>query len=225
MTCGIYMWKNRINGHSYIGLSKDIERRWREHSRLPFTSTRADDTNKAFYRAIKKYGVDNFEKIVLEECNESDLPDREKYYIKKYQTFIDKAHYNLTAGGDVPSPNARLTGEKHGMSKLTEKEVIFCRKAYSQGERSRAVYEKYFNQKIKYSGFLRMWHGKTWKHVMPEVFKHNPHKKAYNKSDRNKVIELYRQSGLTPSGFTQSKKCPVGVGTFYNMLKNPEFYK
>lgn len=32
MTCGIYMWKNKINGHKYIGYSKDIERRWREHS-------------------------------------------------------------------------------------------------------------------------------------------------------------------------------------------------
>ena len=29
MSCGIYKITNKINGHSYIGQSVDIERRWR----------------------------------------------------------------------------------------------------------------------------------------------------------------------------------------------------
>lgn len=224
MTCGIYMWKNKINGHKYIGYSKDIERRWKEHSRLPFTSTRKDDMNKAFYNAIRKYGVDNFNKIILEECQESSLKDREQYYISLYHTYTSKEDYNETPGGDGIGQNSILCGESHGMHKMTLDEVIFCRKQYWQGKRSKDIWNQYFQDTISYDGFLRMWHGKTWKKVMPEVFLINPHKGHYTAKDRDIITQRFLNSELNRHQFAISDDCYVGEATLYNMLDNPTFY-
>lgn len=43
MSCGIYKITNKINGHSYIGLSNNIEHRFNDHKTKPFSSTRKDD--------------------------------------------------------------------------------------------------------------------------------------------------------------------------------------
>ena len=47
------------------------------------------------------------------------------------------------------------------MAKLTEEDVIFCRKSYQEGKRSRDIYNEYFKDKITWGGFLRMWHEKS----------------------------------------------------------------
>ena len=218
------MWKNKINNHKYIGYSKNIERRWREHSNLPFNSKRKDDVNKAFYNAIRKYGVDNFDKIILEECPEETLKERESYYIALYNTYLSKQDYNETPGGDGIGSNSILQGEAHGMHKLTTDEVIFCRKQYKAGKRSRKIWEQYFQNKITYAGFLRMWHGNTWKTVMPEAFLINPHKKSYSAQDRDIITQRFLNSGLNRHQFAISNDCYVGEATLYKMLDNPSFY-
>lgn len=223
MTCGIYMWKNKINGHKYIGYSKNIERRWKEHSKIPFSKSRHNDDSVALYNAIRKYGVEAFEKIVLEECSEKELKEKEQYYIKLYNTFLSPADYNETPGGDGISPNATLQGENHAHI-LTEKEVIYCRKQYSKGKRSRDIWEQYFKDKITYYGFLNMWHGRSWKHVMPEVFQNNPHKAKYTKEDRDMITQRFLDSGLNRHQFAISDDCYVGEATLYNMLDDPTFY-
>lgn len=54
------MLTNKINGHKYIGLSKNIERRLNDHKNKPFSSKRKDDQEKALYNAIRKHGWENF---------------------------------------------------------------------------------------------------------------------------------------------------------------------
>lgn len=223
MTCGIYMWKNKINGHKYIGYSKNIERRWKEHSKIPFSKSYHNKDSVALYNAIRKYGVEAFEKIILEECSEKELKEKEQYYIKLYNTFLSPADYNETPGGDGISPNATLQGESH-VHILTEKEVVYCRKQYSDGKRSRDIWEQHFKDKITYYGFLNMWHGRSWKHIMPEVFQNNPHKAKYTKEDRDIITQRFLDSGLNRHQFAISDNCYVGEATLYNMLDNPTFY-
>jgi len=48
---------------------------------------------------MKKYGLDNFQYEVLEECKEQLLDEREQYYIQLYDSYITTNHnngYNLT---------------------------------------------------------------------------------------------------------------------------------
>ena len=51
--------------------------------------------------AIKKYGKQNFQKIILERCDSYDLlNDREKYWILKYNTTDPSIGYNIDIGGN-----------------------------------------------------------------------------------------------------------------------------
>ena len=85
----IYKITNCVNGKIYIGLTtRTLELRWKEHCR---------HNNQVIDKAIQKYGKDNFSLEILEECSDELLDEREKYWIKDYDSF--KKGYNITAGG------------------------------------------------------------------------------------------------------------------------------
>lgn len=93
LKCGIYSITNKKTGQKYIGQSKDITRRFWQHKNQGQSASRID-------RAINKYGADKFNFEILEECKPSELNELETKYIKKYNTYEDENHYNLTSGGD-----------------------------------------------------------------------------------------------------------------------------
>lgn len=94
MSCGIYKITNLVNGHSYIGQSIDIARRWRAHR----SYNKTEVGHRPLYRAFEKYGLDNFSFEIIEECDKKFLNEREQYWINYYDTFYNG--YNLTEGGD-----------------------------------------------------------------------------------------------------------------------------
>lgn len=59
---------------------------------------------------------------------------------------------------------------------------------------------------------------------MPEVFKHNPHRAKYGKTDCLEITKRFQQSGLSLSAFCKTNECYVGYGTLYKMIHEPEFY-
>lgn len=95
--CGIYAWENKINGKRYIGQSTDCEKRRREH--IYTAKYGGKDSNRALYRAINKYGIDNFLFYIICECEPSELNDKEKFFINEYDTMGING-YNMTSGGD-----------------------------------------------------------------------------------------------------------------------------
>lgn len=209
----------------YIGFSNNPERRFNDHKSNSF-NLKSKDYNEAIHKAIRKYGLENFEFNIIE----NNIPtlekakEQEKYWIKYYNTYENRAHYNETPGGDSVGVNNIHLGEKHGLAKLTTEEVIYCRKCYTKGLRSRDIYNLKFKNKMTYSGFLRMWHGKNWSHIMPEVFNHNPHPGKYGEKDRDIIIALFKESGLTINQFLKTSECYVGYGTLWKMINTPEFY-
>ena len=90
----VYRAKNKINNKSYIGITtKTLEHRKRTHEKA------VKYVNRKFYNALSKYGFDNFEWSVLEECNSiTELENKEVYYIEKYDSLNNG--YNLTSGGE-----------------------------------------------------------------------------------------------------------------------------
>lgn len=92
----IYKIENKINGKIYIGKTlKTIEERWREHCK-DFQRERCE--KRPLYSAMNKYGIENFIIEEVEQCEESILSEREKYWIEYYGSF--KYGYNATIGGD-----------------------------------------------------------------------------------------------------------------------------
>lgn len=69
----------------------------------------------AINRAYEKYGIENFKKTILENCNELNWEEREKYWIKKLGTY--KKGYNMTVGGEG---SIGLKMSKESKSKISE---------------------------------------------------------------------------------------------------------
>ena len=176
---GIYKFTNKINSNSYIGQSIDIEKRRKQHIQRAFCSTEGNkEYNKTFYRAIRKYGVENFSFEILKICPQDELNDWELYYINLYDTYHHG--YNEDEGGGM-SLHIK-DGERHPRHKLTEMEVYNIREAYGEHQIKEEVYEKY-KDKIGPSGFHKIWNGDTWTKVHMDVY--TEENKAFHTLIRN----------------------------------------
>jgi len=77
---------------SYVGLTRyTVEKRLKEHLN--------DHRNYYIDNALRKYGLSNFNVIVLEEVEDDRLSEREQYWIKKIDCVYPKG-YNNTYGGE-----------------------------------------------------------------------------------------------------------------------------
>lgn len=112
---GIYKIENRITGCIYIGSSKYINTRKRHHfSEL----SRNKHRNIYLQRAYNKYGKAVFDFAILEMCSESDLVDREQYWLDLAQ-HEETSLYNLdkVAARPIQPSNRRYwLGKKRSKS-------------------------------------------------------------------------------------------------------------
>ena len=114
--CGVYKITHIASGKSYIGVSKDINRRWAEHRAC------SGRRNSAIYAAIRKHGIDSFSWQIIEQCEVDMLPVREQHWIAVFDTF--RNGYNLTTGGEHKKEISYETRQKisksHTGKKLSE---------------------------------------------------------------------------------------------------------
>ena len=98
----IYLITNNINGKKYVGQHcGTTDARWKQHLHA---ALKLEDP-KPLYAAFRKYGSENFTYEVLEtlpdNAGEELLDEREKHFIKHFNTYIKNGKgYNLTYGGD-----------------------------------------------------------------------------------------------------------------------------
>ena len=83
----IYMTTNLINNKKYIGQHKG------------YIDDNYLGSGTTITKAIQKYGRENFSKTIIEICSPSNIDEREKYWIKKYNAVEDKNFYNNQEGG------------------------------------------------------------------------------------------------------------------------------
>jgi len=98
MTIGIYCIRNKINGKVYVGKSIAIEKRLLSHKSMLSKEHRDKDCNRYLFSSVKKYGIDNFEFIILEEhiyANEDYLKDREIFFMDLLKSCNSETGYNL----------------------------------------------------------------------------------------------------------------------------------
>lgn len=102
----IYKTTNLINGKVYIGQDSNNNPNYLGSGRL-------------LQQAIEKYGINNFQKDVLEECDSKTMLDeREIYWIYFYNATNRYVGYNIALGGnggDTISnhPNKDIISKKH----------------------------------------------------------------------------------------------------------------
>lgn len=103
MAC-IYKITNTINNKVYIGeTTRTMNARWRQHK------ARAKDSQytEYLYRAIRKYGIENFTIEELTKCADEDRFKIETEYITKYHSWVgfeDCNGYNLVLSQEGVAP-------------------------------------------------------------------------------------------------------------------------
>lgn len=91
----IYEWTNMINGKKYIG------------SHAGTIDDGYIGSGKIFQRAVKKYGIENFTRSIIEYVEIEDrlyLLEREKFYLDKVNAYYSDDYYNVAKdviGGDT----------------------------------------------------------------------------------------------------------------------------
>jgi group I intron endonuclease len=94
----IYLFENTYNGKCYIGkTTRTLKRRLTEHK----YNSKNKSTTSLLYKSIQKYSWEAFDIRILENYIDVNvLDEREKYFIKKYNSYYLYNGYNLTLGGD-----------------------------------------------------------------------------------------------------------------------------
>lgn len=100
---GVYCIKNTINNKVYIGSSVNLQKRITRH----LTELKNfKHSNKYLEKSYHKYGPENFQLFLLEECNIESLIDKEIYYINLFNS-LDKTYgYNLSIPKIHPTINS-----------------------------------------------------------------------------------------------------------------------
>lgn len=118
----IYGIKNRINEKWYVGQSIYFPKeRWR------MEIAGYESHNMVISKAIKKYGVENFDFLILEEVEEEKLDEREIYWIENKNSYLNG--YNSTRGGKshigyrIPYPMEEIVEYYKNNPKLSCRDV------------------------------------------------------------------------------------------------------
>jgi group I intron endonuclease len=122
MTCGIYRILNNVNGKGYVGHSRDLVLRWRDH-RSELRGKYHD--NDHLQAAWNKYGEEAFLFEVLEECSKELLKERELFWVGYYNTLDRAFGYNIEIPTDPPI-----------MAEETKKKISISRTGKGMGERN-----------------------------------------------------------------------------------------
>ena len=132
---GIYKITNTITGDFYIGSSKNVKERWRNHKK---PSTWNKCPNNPMYLDMQKYGVDKFDFQVIAEVEIEKLKEAEQQFIEKLQPTYNDRNAN---GWDI---------ERY---KKTQKEY---QKEYYKSNKGKESHKesqkKYDNQLCSYNG-------------------------------------------------------------------------
>jgi hypothetical protein len=131
----IYKITNKLNGHSYIGQTiQKLNERWSNHI------SESKHLNRKIHQALRKYGRDNFEICIIDECNsKEELNIKEAFWVNFYDTY--KHGYNSTLGGDFnpmlidefrQKVIKQLTGRKRNFT--PEQRIQYAERILKQGK-------------------------------------------------------------------------------------------
>lgn len=98
----IYVITNTVNAKQYVGITKNLKRRWSNHKGM-------NKSSPLLHNAIKKYGIDAFVFTHIADAFDWECAqDVERMLIAEKNTKAPYG-YNLTDGGDgtlgLPAPN------------------------------------------------------------------------------------------------------------------------
>lgn len=115
---GIYVIRNLQNGKVYVGKSKNIYIRLKQH--ITLLNTKDKNENRYLINAWHKYGKDNFDYYVIEyfDFDESKLKIRELYWMDSLNSLNRDHGYNLRKDTDTKCDVSGDTREKCRLAQI-----------------------------------------------------------------------------------------------------------
>lgn len=135
----IYKITNNINNKIYIGqTSQTFEKRIKQYK----DDVRSRPESRPIIMAIKKYGFDNFSFEIIEDNipDRETLDNKEKYYIKIFQSLVSQHGYNVELGGNGPGKHSEETKRKIGEAQKGSLNHMYGKKGFDNFS-SKAVIE------------------------------------------------------------------------------------
>lgn len=99
MTCGVYAITNVKNGKRYVGVSRDVNRRWNAHRAELRRGVHYSD---ALQEAWNADGEEFFSFDVLEVCDPAEFSRKEAEHINKFLAKNPQHGYNRQSGPKGP---------------------------------------------------------------------------------------------------------------------------
>lgn len=162
----IYKAVNKVNNKIYIGKTiQSLNERKNQHYKKCEWER---NPNSIFYKAIRKYGKENFEWGIIEKCNsEEELNQREKHFIKKFKSLIDENGYNISTGGTGGDNISNHPNLKEICNK--KRKSMKGKNAGDKNAAKRPEVRKKISETIKklYKGGIDSPTNKTWKIIFP----------------------------------------------------------
>ena len=210
MTIGIYSITNNITKQMYIGQSTNIEKRWNQHK----NSLRKNNHYNAFLqRSWNKYKEENFSFDIIESFNENTpfienvLNKCEEFYIKEYNTFENKNHYNLNRGGEffARGKSNGMYGVKHSQEtrkrirdkKINKKNKNLSKKVNSTGfyrvskkNKKETKYGFFYSYEYSLNGKRKSLNSGDLLKLKERVLKKNLEWEIIDKKKAKKTLEL-----------------------------------
>lgn len=145
---GIYKITNTVTGDFYIGSSKNIKERWKNHKK---PSRWKQYPNNPLYKDMQKYGVDKFELQILAEIEPEQLKETEQQFIEK----MHPTYNNRNANGwniERLKESKRKAKRKYNKSDKGKESKRKYNKTEKGKESKRKAINKYRNQLCLYNG-------------------------------------------------------------------------
>lgn len=185
MNYKVYKHINKINNKIYIGITQqELNKRWQNGYGYK--------EQKYFYSAIKKYGWENFEHIILfDNLTEEEAIKKEIELIKEYKSNNRKYGYNISQGGETYKENFKhKIGKEVANSKSVRvydaktKKIIGIFESQNQASIKLGIKRKGINKNCRgisktYKGYIFEYN--DFEFIKPQrcaIGKHNNHHKT-----------------------------------------------
>ena len=112
----VYQITNKVNNKKYIGITNNPKKRWENHKCN-------NNPTMAIAKAIKKYGVNNFDfEILLSGLSIEEASNKEIQLIKELDTKVPNG-YNVADEGKYNISNKIHYGAENGKALLSQEEA------------------------------------------------------------------------------------------------------